>query len=754
MNSIVLKTCVLGLTVALLVPPPCAGSDEPPVQGIDSPEYRAKLEADLSSRTWQLRHEALTAAESLGWNGRDLVARTLQDRSDVVRRSAEAWFIGHGERAIDYLAQEIRKLENDSGRDPSGLAVAQHHRSKSLAGTLWLVLAKGIPRERCFEVMKTLVRNPSPTVRGTVLFTAASLRTERFLHFFEVLANDTNPLVRKKYRESLVHLLVLAWFSTPELDEPSVARALALLEPELVSILEENTPALFVPGPVLGELLGRDPLPFHKDRFISLLENAIPKLSDVGAARAGKAIEQQCWAVKVEGKYTSALWARDKKELMRDEKCVNDAYRRLFGHLEQAANEQLANKYMAALSSFPLELYDARLTVRFFSAKPTGSSASSRAAVQFYAKSLATGDSDLQETALRAFEKNLTQPVEEGAVAAAIVGLDGLQSTDPQKNERLRRLLESQTDRFFSLRKTANLKTLCFFTEFFLHLDDARYFDLFEQVWSHRYSEDPDDEAHLSRIVRVLANDKKTRPGTDGKLVGRNNRVVPHLLGYAVEVPKTTHSGLKAICIYNLLGALGEYTHEFLTDQIFERVMERVRDPDEHPRARAAFAELLAKPSLSMAQQATLREVYIELSRPPYHFNLRAKACWNLGKAREPRVVPAIYALMLEEEAPMWKVSNGLYGLFNLEAKPSEKDLRKVKAGARSAVEFLEFLLVLYEKPEAEVKITHLGDDVYPGEIAVVYRMHPPALALQSLRDLTGQDFGYDIDAWKRWLNN
>jgi hypothetical protein len=109
---------------------------------------------------------------------------------------------------------------------------------------------------------------------------------------------------------------------------------------------------------------------------------------------------------------------------------------------------------------------------------------------------------------------------------------------------------------------------------------------------------------------------------------------------------------------------------------------------------------------------------------------------------------------MLDEEAPMWKVSNGLFGLFNLKAKPGDKDQERVKAGARSAVEFLEFVLVLYREPDAEVKITHMGDHNYPGEIAVVYGMHLPGLVLQALRDVTGQDFGYDIAAWKQWLDN
>jgi len=681
--------------------------------------------------------------------------QALQDRSDVIRKAAETWFVEHGEPALDFLVQELASIEEDAGLNASIADGKERDRGKSVAAALWLTLVRGLPRERCYEVMNILVHHPSPQVRAIILFTAASLRTERFLEFFDILSHDEDPFVREKYRGSLVHLLVLAWFSTPELDEPAVSHALSLLEPELAAILDGDTPARFVPGVTLGELLGRDVLPFHRDRFISLLENVLPELSEMAAARAGKAIEQQCWIIKDRDKYINMLWAREKQELLRDEDCLNDAFHRLVTRLEEADAEELRRNYRAALSSFPYELYDEKLAALFFDSELVEHSSSSRAAIHFYASALVNNDKRFGEDALGLFQRNLTQPDEEKALTAAIAGLEGLKLTDAQKSDPLQQLLRTQTDRFFEMRESADLKTLCFLTELFLQLEDERYFQLFERAWSHRYSEDSQDEAHLASLVRLLAYHKKESPSEGGISPTRNKRIIPYLLDYALEDPVINRTGLKAICIYSLLKPLGEFSREFLTDQVFERILARIQDPEEHPRARAAFAELLDNPHLTKEQHETLREVYLGLARAPHDWNLRAKACWNLGKAGERRAIPVIYELMMAEEAPMWRISNGLFGLYGIEAKSGDDtELGKIKAGARRAVEFLETVLALYKTPEPEVKITHLGHHNSPYELAVVYRVYPPLLVLQSLRDYTGQDFGYDIAAWKKWLTN
>jgi len=285
----------------------CVQRDENALKEIDATEYVKMLEANLHSKDWQTRLDALKSVKALGWQARNLVIQALSDRSDVISRSAQAWFVDHGEQALDYLIHKLLSVEEDIGLYASIAGGKDRNRGKSIAGSIWMTLVRGLPRDRCYDVMKSLVHHKSPKVRAIVLYTAASLRSSKFLEFFDILTNDTDPLVREKFKFALVRLLILDWYSTPELDEPSVSHCLSLLEPELIAIMDGEARA-DIGILTLGEVLGRDVLPFHRERFISLLENIIPQLSEGGAARAGMAIERQCWIIKDRDKYPNSAW--------------------------------------------------------------------------------------------------------------------------------------------------------------------------------------------------------------------------------------------------------------------------------------------------------------------------------------------------------------------------------------------------------------------------------------------------------------
>src|SRR4030042_6109353 len=242
-------------------------------------DFMAGLEVPLRSPDWQERREALAAATALGGKGRDLVLRSLQDKSDIISARAQSWFVGQGEQALGYLLTKIGRNDQDTGVF-AGIAGGQERsRGKSLAGTIWLCLVNGLPRDRCHEILAKLVRHRSPRVRAIVLHTAASLRSSAFLEFLEMLSLDEDPLVKEKLRAALVRLLILDWYSTPELDESAVRKCLGLLEPELRGILGGNVPANFFSRfskvETAGAALGRDVLPFHRDRLLSPLKSVI-----------------------------------------------------------------------------------------------------------------------------------------------------------------------------------------------------------------------------------------------------------------------------------------------------------------------------------------------------------------------------------------------------------------------------------------------------------------------------------------------
>jgi hypothetical protein len=707
-------------------------------------DLTAELEAAFRSPDWQKRREALATAAALGWNGRDLVLQFLQDESDVISAQAQSWFVAQGEQALDYLVTKLAGVDEDIGVFAGIVGGQERSTGKSLAGTIWLCLVDGLSRNRCHEILKNLVRHPSPMVRAIVLHTVASLRSRAFLEFLEMLSRDNDPLVREKFSTALVRLLILDWYSTPELDESTVTKCLDLLEPELLGILDSDIPANFFSRfskvETLGDALGRDVLPFHRDRLISLLESAIPRLGEKGASRAGAAIEGQCWINEGPENSVNSAWLSFAGKRRRDMGMLNAVSKRLVERLEREATASTRRALFASLSQFPYEVYGAKLAAVFFGFGNDLGEASPNLAVRFYLQGMKEKNAEWQAKALSVLIAGLNDTDEKSAMAGVKAALYGLKSTPPAQGSRLAELLRERTGRLLNLSRSAPLKDLPSLLEVLLVLGDDHSFEVFERAWSCRHHTAPDQPPYLSSCVSLFSKEK-------------DKRLVPMLIEYIKEDPEVTDPGLKATCVYSLLGAnlaslLKETAPDFFSGKGVEKWTRIIQNPEEHPRVRAAFADLLIHPGLSNDQRSLLSDIYLKLTRAPNDWNLRSKACCRLGQAGDRRILPVIDEMMMSDGVPSWVPLNCLSALYALEARGKGGSDKELKPGARQAVQFLETLLFFNPTPSPEVKILQENNFGW----AVLYQVYPPLMTLQSLRDFTGQDFGYDVGRWEEWL--
>jgi hypothetical protein len=150
--------------------------------------YKQKLKGDLVSTDWQTRFDAFKSVKSLGWGGRDLMLIALKDKSEIISKGAQSWFVDHGEDSIEFLVPTLQAIDSDIGLYACIAGGKERNIGKSIAGTIWLTLVSGIPRLRCYEVMQDLSKHPSPRIRAVVVFTAGSLRDDKYLEFFDILA--------------------------------------------------------------------------------------------------------------------------------------------------------------------------------------------------------------------------------------------------------------------------------------------------------------------------------------------------------------------------------------------------------------------------------------------------------------------------------------------------------------------------------------------------------------------------------------
>ncbi len=743
MKADIIRRLFPGLIIFLLVLAGCTDKNGKQNQEFNADEHMKSIHTNLGSNDWPSRYKAVKAAKAMGWRARGVMLEALGDRSEVISRTAQGWFVEHGEQALDYLLEKLLAAEEDTGLYASIAGGEERNRGKSIAGSIWLVLVRGMPRERCFSIMEELVRHPSPKVRAIVLHTAASLRKERFLHFFNALSEDGDALVREKYLTSLVRLFALGWYSTPELDEPTISRGLTLLEPELPAIMNGDIQASFFamdsPTLTLGEVLGRYVLPYHRKRFISLLETVLPQLSEAGAARAGAAVERQCWNLMDRHKYPNSVWVETDGGKERERHLLEEIFTRFVRRLEPQADANVRRNFMAALSQFPHELYDDRLAKVFFHKDLTQYESSSFMAVRFFLKSLEANDPDLGEKALTVLIKHTSSPDESKCFTAFKAGRHGLRSAGGLDITPLKNLLKARADRLFAFAETVELKHFPMIVDLLIRLEDERYFQVFEEAWSHRF-DDLEAGPILSSCAALLLRKKE-------------DRLLPYMIDHLNAPSEALHTGLKVTCIYGVLNPYYEKllidpSSEIDLDAVVERWLASVRDPEEHPRVRASFAGLLPSRILSENKRDQLTEIYLSLIQEPQDWNIRSKACWNLGKAGERRIIPVIYEIMLSDDAPTWVYLNCLSGLFILESKLHEEKDAGVKKAALKGVELLDSLLTLYPEPSPETKIIQVNNYY---SWSVMYHVYPPLMVLVSLRQYTGQDFGYDIGAWKKW---
>lgn len=266
-----------------------------PVTSHPSSDYMDELADRLRSRDWETRYRSLLALRPFGRDANDAFVLAMGDKSDVISKTAQRHLIDQGETAIPYLIERLEGAREDAGLYARIAGGREEDRGKSLAGTLWLTLVRGVERDRCHEILSRLAEHRSARVRSVALFTAVTLRSNRFLDVVERLSSDRDPLVVARRREALVQLFMRDSYSTPELDAATTERGLALLRPELVAIYNSNEPGFTEYDQTIAEMLGRDRLAHHRERFVGMLREALrdPALTPDGALNVGRAIANQ-----------------------------------------------------------------------------------------------------------------------------------------------------------------------------------------------------------------------------------------------------------------------------------------------------------------------------------------------------------------------------------------------------------------------------------------------------------------------------
>lgn len=226
-----------------------------------------------------------------------------------------------------------------------------------------------------------------------------------------------------------------------------------------------------------------------------------------------------------------------------------------------------------------------------------------------------------------------------------------------------------------------------------------------------------------------------------------DKRIIPLMLDYVFEAADVISTGLDAFCIYTLLddNFYGEGPKVFMTNEIFEKFLMNIQNPEMHPRTRASYSEFLVYPHLTKEQKERLVKIYLKLSLPPNDYNIRSKTCWSMGKIGERRIVPMIYKMLMADGSPSWVYHNGLTGLALLDADKIDRTgmfpMPKGKQAARKVIEFFETLIVLYPEPKKETEIYHVNNYYNWG---IIYRFYPAFGDRKGIR-------AYDCEACQRY---
>jgi HEAT repeat protein len=696
--------------------------------------YEERIEAvaaGLESADWKVRYKTLLELGSFGAAANDAILPTLGDRNEVVSRTAQAHLIGQGEAVVPYLVTRVVETDEDVGLYARISGQKERTRGKSLAGTLWLALARGTGRDRCFELVEKLLEHDSPRVRAVALFTAASIREARFIRLLEKVADDGDPMVRERLREALVQLISRTSPSTPRLDAEATEEALSLMEGELIPILSSDEPGVFEGRETLPEVLAAaGPLEHGRKRLVEMLVKALEDdaLSPAGALVCGRILASQS----------------------KDEE-TRDIFERWAGEMVPESVEGNASRRLSAMASFPAEIHDLEHhgALLDLAEKLAGEPADEQRGLPLFAANtlvgaIVEGDSAAEKRAGDVLSRWLSHEDDRFFVETALAHEHAVRTLGKKegREDDARGLVEAvkpHLDRVFSISRSLPPAELLEVEELFILAEDDRYVDVFEMAWAHRTDDEPGIEWILGECLRPLAYRKE-------------KAVLHHVLECAESGSDVRHTHLKDACIYSLtLKRYSGILDEYLTDERFERWMEILQDPEEHPRFRAGFFPLLELEALGEERRRILTDIALGLTTPPHDSNLRSKAALGLAEAGDRRAFGPLYRLALEQDHPWWVWENVAVGIASLHGAndPYEDHGGKgphAPAGALEALVDLMDAQLGSMEPSEHVGIVHVNNYYNWG---IQYLTFPPRQTADLLKRYTKQDFGYEVERWR-----
>ncbi len=735
-------------------PAPCV---RPAVQqpagarSVAPPDPVEALADGLGSANWEERLDTLRRLSALGPAANDVVLPVLRDANEVVRKAAQNHFVGLGEAAVPYLVERLVAVEEDAGFFARIAGGTERNEVKSLAGTLWLALVRGTPRGRVYAITKELIAHASPRIRAVGLFTAATLRDARYLRLVEPLANDPDPMLRERLWASLTLLLVKRSGSAPDLDEPTAALTLTLLEPELVPLLSSEKLGALDRAQTFGDVLGRASVPASLEpRLRALLNAAVAddRLSARGAARAG------------------AILARQPEEQERAR-----AFQDAVAQIEPERRDAFVVRQLAALSSFRSAAYDLEALPRLLDLADA-LTADERLetyglptlAGRFLARALAEGKEEAAQRAMTSLARWIAHPDPQLSLQAARAhamvlgeirrvlrrtaedaGAEAKRAAYEGQRAALLASARAHADALFARAASLPLQEVNRLLELFVHLDDERRLDLFELVWSQRWSDEPGMNSFASRAVLILS-------------ARQEKAILPHLLKCAESPEGPWHRSLRDLCAYALGGnsRYGPFLPEYLTAERLERWVRIIEDPGLYHRTRAGFFSIMQADALPPEQRKVLADLALKYTAAPHDSNLRSKSMLSLAYTGDRRVLGPIYAMLLETDHPWWIWENIVPALAVLHGAPvasGDGDLAEgpiPRPAMEALVDLLEAQLAAMA-PYDEVRFAYSHNYYSWG---VEYLMYPPDVTALFLKIYTRQDFGLDVARWRTWMSS
>jgi len=711
-------------------------------------ERIGRISERLASKDPIERYRAVGTLRAFGALANEAVLPALADRAEIVSKAAQTHFIEQGEKAVPYLVKKIVETKEDTGLYARIAQGRERDRGKSLAGTLWLALVRGTERDRALELTKEMIRHDSPKVRAVAVFTAISTRDPRFVALLEDVADDDDPTVKTRARESLVQLFFGSSSARPGMDMEAKKKAFPQLERELLFILNENAPGFVEVKETLPELLAIRKLKQYREELVALVMKALEdeRISLDGAVNCGKII-----AAQMEKEELGAVFEEWTGQLFRD------------------GPSSAPGRKLAALAWFPVDVFDAKLVdpVLELAKRPRKEDRPDPRGLpglvlKTFEKSVLEADSAALASVIAFLPDWMSRARDELLLEIAFACKDTLQRIEKKREasekekdqdeakrletaiETLKEAVRGQADRLFALSGSAPPRELLGIEEFFLAIEDARYVDVFKTAWEHRFDEDVEIAWILGEALRPLARRKE-------------KAVLPLILEYAEAGPGVRHTHLKDACIYSLtLGRYSAILDEFMTEERFEHWMKILRDLEEHPRFRAGFFPLLELEGLGKERKEILSGIALGYALPPHDSNLRSKAALHALLAGDRGALGPVYSLAMDRDHPWWVFHNAFSGIAAFhgareELKEGEEFKVPVDA-ARALMDIMAGGLKCMESyPRA--RIVHVNNYYNWG---IQYKIFPPEMCARVLKETTKveEDFGTDLAKWRDWLED